>query len=67
MSEEIKNVINGNYCNPDLDESICSILFNAMHTLDLSTYICAKTMRTKAITDDFEDIYKLKEETTLGL
>ncbi len=67
MSEEIKNVVNGQYQNPKLDAYLEDLLYVSMLKLDMSTYICARVMRTKAITDNFEDIYQQKEETTLGL
>lgn len=67
MSDEIKNVKNGSYKNPQLDAYLNDLLYVSMLKLDMSTYMCVREMRTNAITDNFEDIYELEEENTLGL
>lgn len=70
MSEEIKNVINGNYKNPQLDAGIYDLLcFSLLNKdkLDISAYMCVRELRTNVITDNFEDIYEDEEENILGL
>jgi len=68
MSKEIENVINNKYNNPELDRYIEGVLYASMRNLDMSTYMCARELRSNVITSDLlEDKYEHPDETTLGL
>ena len=68
MSDEIKNVLAGEYCNPVLDGFVETALYAAMITLDTSAFMNIRVLRTHAITDDYyKNEYISTEESGLSL
>ena len=67
ISEEIKNVLNGKYNNPQLDAYIDDLLLVSMLKLDMSTYMAARELRTNVILGGYENIQEIEGEDILGL
>lgn len=67
ISNEIKSVLKGEYSNPQLNDYMEDLLLHSILTLDMSAYMCARTLRTQTICDTFEDIYTHQEEDGLTL
>ena len=49
ISEEIRCVLNGEYCNPTLDKSMFSLLCESLTSLNMTSYMNLRELRTNAI------------------
>lgn len=49
ISEEIRCVLNGEYCNPALDKSVYSLLRESLTSLNMTSYMNMRELRTNAI------------------
>lgn len=52
ISKEVKYVLTGEYCNPMLDRSMYSLLRTSLVSLDLTSYMKLRELRTNAIMQD---------------
>ena len=66
ISEEIKRVLNGEYNNPALDRSMNSLLYASLISLDMTSYMNLRELRTNAILQD-ELVDEYNEDNGLGL
>ena len=68
ISEEVKRVLNGEYCNPKLDARMGDMLLRSILNCDISAYINLINLRTGVICDDYyEKLHQHNNEQGLGL
>lgn len=59
IGKEVERVIKGEYSNPKMDAYMDDLLLHSMLTLDLSTYINMRKLRTNSICDNYYEKLQL--------
>ena len=68
ISEEIRCVLNEEYCNPMLDKSMYSLLCESITSLNMTSYMNLRELRTNAILQsELVEEYTHSEDDTLGI
>ena len=62
MSEEVKNVVKGEYSNQKLDNYMEDLLLHCILTLDMSAYMRMRNLRTQVICGGFEFVQQEENE-----
>ena len=62
ISKEVEMVLNGEYCNPELDARMGDMLLDSISRCDISAYMNWYELRTNVICDRYYE--KLQEQNS---